>query len=189
MTRTRGRDQHPEPTIRGLDQRPEPTTKGRDQHPETTTKRRGGVTSARCFSQVVESKAASIQAVFARLFFPKVVKSKAASIQAVFARLFFPKVLLGASWGPPGAPLGAFWGPLGGDSQAALDLCFRCYPRGCRGFLALFGGGFWHRFLVLSCRVAFRLQMLSSGLSWLFGCCFETQAFDLKLAVVIQTVT
>ena len=85
--------------------------------------------------------------------------------------------------------LGASGGLLGGDSQAAVDLCFRCSPRGCRGFLALFWGGFWHRFLLLSRRVAFRLQMLSSGLSWLSGLCLETQAFDLKPAVVTQTVS
>ena len=85
--------------------------------------------------------------------------------------------------------LGASGGLLGGDSQAAVDLCFRCSPRGCRGFLALFWGGFWHRFLLLSRRVAFRLQMLSSGLSWLFGLCLETQAFDLKPAVATQTVS
>ena len=82
-----------------------------------------------------------------------------------------------ASWGHLGAfwiPLGASGGLLGGDSQAAVDLCFRCSPRGCRGFLALFWGGFWHRFLLLSRRVAFRLQMLSSGLSWLFVARFGT---------------
>ena len=45
------------------------------------------------------------------------------------------------------------------------------------------------RFLLLSRHVALRLQMLSSGLSWFFGLCLGTQAFDLKLAVVIQTVT
>ena len=90
----------------------------------------------------------------------------------------------GGLWGPPGA----FGEVLGGDFQAAVALCFRCSPRGCRGFWALHWGRFFHRFLVSSCRVGFRSQTLSSGLSWLFGLRLETQAFDLKQAVVLQVM-
>ena len=90
----------------------------------------------------------------------------------------------GGLWGPPGA----FGEVLGGDFQAAVALCFRYSPRGCRGFWALHWGRFFHRFLVSSCRVGFRSQTLSSGLSWLFGLRLETQAFDLKQAVVLQVM-
>ena len=85
----------------------------------------------------------------------------------------------GALWaasGGLGAASGDLRGLRGGDVQAAVDLCFRCSPRDCRGFLALFWGGFWHIFLLLSRRVVVRLQMLYSGLSWLFGLRLETQA-------------
>ena len=85
-----------------------------------------------------------------------------------------------------GAAPGDLRGPLGGDFHAAFDSYFRCSPRGSRCFLALFWGGFWHKVLVLSRRVAFRLKMLSSGLSWLFGLRLETQAADLEPVVVIQ---
>ena len=95
---------------------------------------------------------------------------------------------LWAASGGLGAAPGDLRGPLGDDFQAAVDSYFRCSPRGSRGFLALFWGGFWHKVFVLSRRVAFRLKMLSSGLSWLFGLRLETQAFDLKQAVVLQVM-
>ena len=93
---------------------------------------------------------------------------------------------LWAACGGLGAAPGDLRGPLGDDFQAAVDSCFRCSPRGSRVFFALFWGVFWHKFFVLSCRVAFRLKRLSSGLSWFFGLRLETQAADLEPVVVIQ---
>ena len=87
---------------------------------------------------------------------------------------------LGGLGGPPGASGGL----LGGEFQVAFDLCFRCSPRGCRGFWA----GFWHRFIVLSRRVDFRSQVLSSGFSLLFRLHLETQAFELKQVVILNVV-
>ena len=102
--------------------------------------------------------------------------------------------LLGASGqlpGPSGRPLrtsGGLWGPRGGEFQAAVDFCFRYSLRRCPDFLVFLWGGFWHRFVVLSHRVDFRSEVLSSGFSWLFRLHLETQAFDLKQVVILHVV-
>ena len=93
---------------------------------------------------------------------------------------------LWAASGGLGAAPGDLRGPLGDDFQAAVDSYFRCSPRGSRFVLLSFLGGFWHKVFGLSRRVAFRLKMLASGLSWFFGLRLETEVADLELVVVIQ---
>ena len=55
-------------------------------------------------------------------------------------------------------------------------------------FWVFLWGGFWHRFIVLSRRVDFRSQVLSSGFSWLFRLHLETQAFELRQVVILYVV-
>ena len=71
-------------------------------------------------------------------------------------------------------PFGSHFCPLRRQFLAMVGLCFRCSPRGCRGFLCRLWDDFGIAFFVLSRCFVFRLKMLSSALSWLFVAYFWT---------------
>ena len=83
-------------------------------------------------------------------------------------------------------------GSVGGLGEASFRLRLIFAVDTLHAVVVVFGvflwGGFWHRFIVLSRRVDFRSQVLSSGFSWLFRLHLETQAFDLKQVVILHVV-
>ena len=98
-------------------------------------------------------------------------------------------MLPGGLLGPSGyllGHLGGFWEAI---PRLRLTFAFDALLGAVVAFWPSFGVAFGTDFFNIYRGVSFRLQMLSSGLSWLSGLCLETQAFDLKPAVVTQTVS